>query len=75
MLHKIVASFGAGIVGALLLVGTASPAFAKSATSCARRIQKAERNLRDAEHRHGRHSRQAAEKRRALEDARMRCHM
>lgn len=41
---------------------------------CERRIHKAEDALRDAERRHGEHSRQAEQRRRQLEETRERCH-
>ena len=75
MLQKIVASFGAGILGALLLVGSGSVAWADSPKDCAKRVNHAEKNLREAERKHGRHSHQAAQRRRALEVARMKCGM
>jgi hypothetical protein len=40
---------------------------------CEQRIHRAEENLRNAERRHGEHSRQAEQKRRQLEEARERC--
>lgn len=75
MMRKIVAGFGAGIMGALLLVGAGSAAWADSPKDCAKRVQHAEKNLRDAERKHGRHSRQAAQRRREVEQARMKCSM
>ncbi len=41
---------------------------------CERRVHRAEEQLREAERRHGEHSRQAHQKRRQLEEARERCH-
>ena len=41
---------------------------------CVRRVHKAEEHLREAERRHGEHSRQAYQKRRQLEEARDKCH-
>ncbi|HEX4606063.1 MAG TPA: hypothetical protein VH724_18830 [Candidatus Angelobacter sp.] len=41
---------------------------------CERRIRSAEDKLRDAERKHGEHSRQAQKRRHDLEEARERCH-
>ena len=41
---------------------------------CEQQIRNAENKLRDAERRHGEHSRQAQNRRRDLENARARCH-
>ena len=59
-------------LGAGLLLGTAAPTFAAD-RNCAHRIHQAEINLDKAVHRHGAHSRQAAERRRELEHARASC--
>lgn len=55
----------------LLLFGTLT---ATAQDKCERRIRKAEANLQQAIRRHGEHSRQAENKRRALERAHDTCH-
>lgn len=59
--------------GAMLLAGSASPAFAESRGDCERRIHNAEVNLQKAIRRHGGRSRQAEQRRRDLERERARC--
>lgn len=58
-------------VAALLTMGSMNAA---AADRCEQRIHKAEMNLRQAEQRHGEHSRQAENKRRKLEEVRANCH-
>lgn len=74
--------FGKGLLfGALavsLLGGLAIPARADRDDHherCERDVRKAERNLDNAIHKHGEHSRQAEKRRHELEEARERCHM
>ena len=61
-------------LGAVLLFSTAGVVQA-NAERCDERIHKAERNLANADRKHGEHSRQAEKRRRELEDARVHCHV
>ena len=76
MCRKWTARFMSAMLGAALLLGTAMPVLAfDSPKDCAKRVRHAEKNLYDAERKHGRHSRQAAERRREVERARAKCSM
>lgn len=67
--------FTAGALGFSLLIGTAMPAFARDRDDhCRAKVEKAERNLRNAERKHGARSRQAEQRREQLERARANCH-
>lgn len=75
MKKRVVSILGAGLISAAMLAGSGTLAWADSPKDCAKRVNHAEKNLRDAERKHGRHSHQAAERRKALEIARMKCSM
>jgi hypothetical protein len=61
----------AAAVGAVLLFGAGVPAQAReNHERCENKVRKAEQNLRNAERKHGDHSRQAEKRRRELEHAR-----
>ena len=62
-------------VCALLLVGSGSPAFARTRKSCREHLRHAENNLHAAVRKHGEHSRQAEDRRREVEKVRAECHM
>ncbi len=68
--------FAALITACLLFggVGRANALDRDRDEKCEKRIHKAEDALRDAERRHGEHSRQAEQRRRQLEEAREKCH-
>ena len=58
----------------LLMLGSPAPMRAGDRDDkCERRIHKAQENLRQAERRHGEHSRQAEQRRHQLEETREKC--
>jgi hypothetical protein len=65
----------AAILAVLFLVGSAVPSRAldRNDERCERRVHKAEAALQKSIDKHGEHSRQAEQKRRALDEARDRC--
>ncbi len=66
---------GAVFVTALFITGAVTTqAKDRDDRKCERRVEKAEQKLRQAERRHGEHSRQAEHLRHELEEARERCH-
>jgi hypothetical protein len=74
MLHHRAGKIGAAIVGVLLLVGSASPAFARGhGKNCEEKIRRDEVHLREAVQKHGEHSKQAQKRREQLERARATC--
>ena len=75
MFRKALLSLAAVVSCVAMVVGSASVASADSRKDCMKRVNHAEKNLREAEHKHGRRSHQAAERRRALEEARAKCAM
>ena len=73
MLKKVKTLMAAFVI--LSFLGAAVPGLAMDRDDkCERQVQKAEQKLRDAERKHGEHSRQAESRRRDLESARARCH-
>jgi hypothetical protein len=74
-MKRVFSNFGTALVCAAMLLGSGSVAWADSPKDCAKRVSHAEKNLREAERKHGKHSHQAQERRRALEVARMKCGM
>ena len=76
MCRMLIARFTTAVLGGALLLGTAVPTLAfDSPKDCAKRVRHAEKNLQDAERKHGRRSHQAAERRREVERARAKCSM
>jgi len=75
MVRKILFQLATFVSCAALVAGSGSLAWADSPKDCAKRVRHAEKNLRDAERKHGRHSRQAEIRRRDLENARTKCSM
>ena len=75
MVRKMLMKMGAFVSCAALVAGSGSLAWADSAKDCAKRVRHAEKNLRDAERKHGVHSRQAEIRRREVENARTKCRM
>ena len=75
MFRKGLIRFAALASCAVMVAGSGSLAWADSPKDCAKRVNHAEKNLREAERKHGRRSHQAAERRRALEVARAKCSM
>lgn len=60
------------LLAGLMLIGGALPSFARG-NNCQQRVRKAEHNLQQAIHRHGRNSRQAQARRQQLERAQESC--
>ena len=65
--------FATLVASLLLSVAMPTQALDRDDRKCEQRIHRAEDNLRQAERRHGEHSRQAQQRRRQLEEARERC--
>jgi F0F1-type ATP synthase epsilon subunit len=62
------------LIGSLLLGCAVRVQAIDRDDKCEKSIHKAEDNLRDAERKHGDHSRQAQQRRRQLDEAREKCH-
>ncbi len=74
MLQHRVTKIGAAFLAVLLLMGSASPAFARARRkNCEEKIRRDEAHLREAVRKHGEHSRQAEKWRQQLERARANC--
>lgn len=69
-------AIAAAVIGLGLTLSAATPALAhdRDHDACRDRIQRAEQNLRNAERKHGEHSKAANKRREQLENARRSCH-
>jgi hypothetical protein len=74
-MNRWLAKSASAVVCVLMVLGSGSPLFARTRTSCREHLRHAENNLRAAVRKHGEHSSQAEKRRREVEKVRAECRM